>query len=105
MPSCVAVFFSFRYGRGLEDDALGVTQAASSADSITALRHVGCSGVYQRLEATAAAALTDGTVASGPALWKRVSFRSSNKAVATFTGPPCFGDGAGRRCRGLVSHK
>ena len=65
---------------------------------VSSLGRVGCSGVYQRLEAQASGTLSDGTELKGLDFFKHVVFSSSDEAVAVFSSAPCF---AGS-CRGLV---
>ena len=63
------------------------------------LKRISCSGVYQRLEATATGELSDGTQKSDFDFYKRVSFVSSNTGVADFTSEPEWGGNN----RGLVA--
>jgi len=65
---------------------------------VTRLGMIACSGVYQRLEARATAALSDGTTRSDVDLYKRVEFSSNFPSVATFSSAPCWSS----ICRGLV---
>lgn len=58
--------------------------------SVDSLRQISCSGVYQRLEATATAELSDGTLQTSENFFKLVSFTSSNAGVADFTSDPSF---------------
>ena len=63
------------------------------------LRRVACSGIYQRLEATATAVLSDGTQQTALHFYKRVAFTSSDPSVADFTSVPSW---SGMK-RGLVA--
>ena len=54
------------------------------------LKRISCSGVYQRLEATATGELSDGTQKSDFDFYKRVSFVSSNTGVADFMSEPVW---------------
>ena len=63
------------------------------------LRLVACSGIYQRLEATATAVLSDGTQQTALHFYKRVAFTSSDPSVADFTSVPSW---SGMK-RGLVA--
>ena len=59
--------------------------------TVDVLKQISCSGVYQRLEATATAQLSDGTEQTSSNFYQRVSFVSSNTNVADFTSAPSYG--------------
>ena len=63
----------------------------SFSGDVDELKLISCSSVYQRLEATATAQLSDGTEQTSSSFYQRVSFVSSNTNVADFTSAPSYG--------------
>ena len=57
---------------------------------VEVLKLVSCSGVYQRLEVTASAALSDGTQQTALNFYKRVVYTSSNTTIAAFASAPSW---------------
>jgi hypothetical protein len=68
-------------------------------ESISELRQIHCSGIYQRAELMAVGVLTDGTTKGGVSFSRWVNFTSSDDSLGTFTVAPCFQG----RCRGLAT--
>ena len=80
---------------GARDDAV-----ESDSQNLIVLRPLGCSGVYQRLEAQSTGVLSDGTARSDWGFFSRASYASSNGSVAAFGSEPCLPGAV--NCRGLV---
>ena len=71
-------------------------RVSTYSGDITTLHVLSCSGVYQRLEASATGTLSDGTIKSTSVMQSYVSWESSRPDIATFAAL-C----TGTYCRGL----